>query len=64
MQHRMTIRVYRKRPGERNSRGRGAVTVVSVESAEALRADLASLTSTVWPACRCPQHRARSGGAA
>ncbi|MER0244767.1 hypothetical protein AAHZ94_22805 [Streptomyces sp. HSW2009] len=55
----MTLRVYRRRPGETGSPDPAseAVTVTSVDSEQACGDALRVAVTGAWPPCRCPQHR-------
>lgn len=59
MEHLMTLRVYRRRPGDSGPPDPDAavVSVTSVDSEQALGDEFREAVSGAWPPCRCPRHR-------
>ncbi|MBB5938213.1 hypothetical protein [Streptomyces zagrosensis] len=62
MPHMMTIRVYRKRPGEQPV-PLTSTTTVHVDPDDLTHGELESQhLPNAWGPCRCPRHRAEGGG--
>lgn len=57
LEHKMTLRVYRVRPGEAPPPDTPR-TVVAIDSATVSRDDFTVAATAAWPPCRCPIHRA------
>ncbi|MBC3993011.1 hypothetical protein H8N00_29895 [Streptomyces sp. AC563] len=59
MEHLMTLRVYRRRPGETGppDPASAAVSVTAVDSERVWRDDYLWAATAAWPPCRCPIHR-------
>ncbi|MER0241952.1 hypothetical protein ACMA1D_14400 [Streptomyces sp. 796.1] len=57
MQHTMTLKVYRQRPGEPPI-PLAAPTTIRIDPESLTRSEFeAQLCSTAWAPCRCPRHR-------
>lgn len=62
MPHRMTLKVYRQRPGEPPV-PLTPTTTVNIDPTAVTRADLEDFyLPTAWGPCRCPRHRAGRSG--
>ncbi|MFT2017774.1 hypothetical protein ACMA1D_18320 [Streptomyces sp. 796.1] len=62
----MTLRVYRRRPGESGPPDPASevVSVTSVDSEQACGDAFREALTGAWPPCRCPQHRDHSNASA
>ncbi|WEV25336.1 hypothetical protein OYE22_09100 [Streptomyces sp. 71268] len=58
-EHLMTLRVYRRRPGEVGppDPASAVVSVTAVDSERVWRDDYLWAATSAWPPCRCPIHR-------
>lgn len=59
MEHLMTLRVYRRRPGESGppDPASAVVSVTVVDSEQVWRDEYLRAATSTWPPCRCPLHR-------
>ncbi|MBB5940139.1 hypothetical protein [Streptomyces zagrosensis] len=61
MKHQMTMKVYRKRPGEDPPRVSRAATVITIDPDDVTSRWLDDHYPAQWPACRCPNCRDHEG---